>query len=159
MITLMRFDSSAQVDELVAAWRDTSLPAERWTHHAHLVVALDHVLRTDAETALAQVREGIRRLSAAHGVPESPTRGYHETITRFYMWAVAKFVACTPSIPRHELANRLIEQLGDKRLPLHYYSEARLMSFAARIGWLEPDLAPLDTLPDSDNGSPRRSDG
>ena len=39
------------------------------------------------------VREGILRLNAAHGVPTTPTRGYHETITRFYMHMVCDYVA------------------------------------------------------------------
>ena len=142
----MTFDSAAQVDALVAAWRDASLPFDRWTHQAHLVVALDHVLHSDAGTALDLVREGIQRYNAAHGVLQTPTRGYHETITRFYMWAVAEFVAAAPSVPIHELANLLVERLGDKRLPLLYYSEARLMSWEARVGWVEPDVVPLDAL-------------
>ena len=37
----------------------------------------------------------------------------------------------------------LIASLGDRDLPLRYYSRERLMSVAARTGWLEPDLSPL----------------
>jgi hypothetical protein len=43
-----------------------------------------------------------------------------------------------------ELANSIIAALGDKALPLAYYSRERLMSWAARTGWLEPDLRPLE---------------
>lgn len=39
------------------------------------------------------------------------------------------------------LAEELIATWGDKRLPLVYYSEERLMSGTARRRWVEPDLA------------------
>jgi hypothetical protein len=43
------------------------------------------------------------------------------------------------------VTNRFIEQFGDRDLPLRYYSRERLMSSTARLGWLPPDLRPLDT--------------
>jgi hypothetical protein len=42
-----------------------------------------------------------------------------------------------------ERANRLVERLGARDLPLRHYSEARLRSPEARAGWAEPDLLPL----------------
>jgi len=87
---------------------------------------------------VGEVGAGIRRYNAAHGVPEPPTRGYFETMTRFYIWAVAELVATTRPRPVHELANALAERLGDTRLPLRYYSEVHLMSWDARA-WVEPD--------------------
>ena len=40
--------------------------------------------------------------------------------------------------------NNLVEQLGDRDHPLHYYSRERLMSSEARAGWIPPDLRSLD---------------
>jgi hypothetical protein len=62
--------------------------------------------------------EGIRRVNVAHGVATTPTGGYHETITRFYMRVICGYVA---------------------------KEEGRdlLMSADARFGWVEPDLRPV----------------
>jgi hypothetical protein len=34
--------------------------------------------------------------------------------------------------------------MGDKAWPLTFWSRERLFSVAARRGWVEPDLAPLE---------------
>jgi len=89
------------------------------------------------------VRAGILRLNQAHGVPTTPTRGYHETITRFYMQVVAHHVRIEPAGDWAYRANRLYQRLGARDLPLRHYSQARLGSVEARAGWVEPDLVPM----------------
>jgi len=42
------------------------------------------------------------------------------------------------------VTNGLIEQYGARDFPLRYYSKDRLMSVEARLGWVEPDLRPLE---------------
>ena len=42
--------------------------------------------------ALDRGRTGIKRYNVTCGVIDSPTRGYHETITRFYMLLVGKYL-------------------------------------------------------------------
>jgi hypothetical protein len=37
---------------------------------------------------LEEIRRGIIAYNAAVGTPNSDTRGYHETITAFYVWAI-----------------------------------------------------------------------
>ena len=94
--------------------------------------------------ALLLLRARIRALNESHGVANTETGGYHETITRFYVWQIGRFLeqegreACVD-----ELAEKLILRYGDKDLPLRYWSRARLFSPEARLGWVEPDLAPL----------------
>jgi len=77
-----------EVTDLVARFEDTSLPSAAWTHRAHLTVALWYAHHHSPTQALDRMRTGILRLNAAHGVPTTSTRGYHETITRFYMHVV-----------------------------------------------------------------------
>jgi hypothetical protein len=79
------------------------------------------------------------------GVVQTPTSGYHETLTRFFTWVVWRFVsAAPPGLAPDELIDELIRQHGDRDLPLAYYSRERLMSWEARTGWVPPDLRPLD---------------
>jgi hypothetical protein len=137
------FDSPTEVESLVARFADATLPQAAWTHRAHLTVALWYVEHHPPAEALDLVRAGILRLNAAHGVPTTPTRGYHETITRLYLRLVSHHRRQAEPGAWHERANRLVEALGTRDLPLRYYSEARLNSAVARAGWLEPDLRPL----------------
>jgi hypothetical protein len=134
----------SQTDELAAAFCHCSLPKAEWTHEAHLRVGLWHLLRHAPEEALAQLRAGIRRYNVACGVANTESSGYHESITRFYLWLIARYAAAadrTRSID--ELADELVRDYGDRELPLQYWSRERLMSPEARLGWVEPDLRPL----------------
>ena len=80
------------VEDIVHRFRARTLPREAWTHQAHLAVGLWHVLRHGEDAALAMLRDGIRAYNEAVGVPNSDTRGYHETVTRYYAWAAARFL-------------------------------------------------------------------
>jgi hypothetical protein len=133
-----------EVPSLVTRFENCTLPKQEWTHRAHLSVALWYASRLPAGEALAAMRSGIHRLNAVHGVVSTPTRGYHETITRAYMHLVGRFVAEGDADggwrPR---VDRMLERLGKRDLLLAWYSRERLMSPAARAAWVEPDLAPL----------------
>ena len=92
------------------------------------------------------MRDGILRLNAAHGVPTTPTRGYHETITRFYLRVICDYVAMEEEGPEEDWSvrvARLLARYGDRELPLRHYTRDLLMSPEARFGWVEPDLRPL----------------
>jgi hypothetical protein len=121
-----------------------TLTKAEWTHYAHLRTGLWHLLHHGPEEALLLLRERIRALNGSHGVANTPTSGYHETITRFYLWQIAKFLEeegrgkCVD-----ELAEKLILRYGDKDLPLEYWSRETLFSTDARLGWVEPDRRPL----------------
>jgi hypothetical protein len=139
-----RWVSDDEVADLVARFGDCTLPHAEWTHRAHLTVALWYASHHDPADALDRMRTGILRLNAAHGVPTTPTRGYHETITRFYMHLVTHHVREHGSDGDWaERANHLVERLGARDLPLRHYSEARLKSPGARAGWVGPDLREL----------------
>jgi hypothetical protein len=138
-----RFTSEAEVLDLVREFEACTLPKARWDHRAHLTVALWYTTRLGQEEALDAVRRNIHRLNAACGVVSTPTSGYHETITRFYMRVVRHFVDQEPGGDWAVRANRLFERYGERRLALRHYTESRLMSPAARAEWVEPDLMPL----------------
>ena len=133
-----------ETDRIVREFIALTLPKSAWTHQAHLRVGLWHALRyPDAET-LELLRGRISAYHEATGVAKSAQSGYHETITRFYVHVIRVFVgSANPDSPIDELAHALIEQWGDKNLPLRHYSPQRLFSAEARRAWIEPDLAPL----------------
>jgi hypothetical protein len=139
-------DSEAAVIEIVDGFRARTLPHARWTHQAHLLVGLWHVLNLPAAAALDALRRGITAYNTAVGTPNSDTEGYHETITAFYAWAIDRFVReAKVGSTLLELARSLLaSRYAERDFPFEYCSRDRLLSVGARRGWLAPDLKPLD---------------
>ena len=140
-----KFRATDEVLSLVRRFGDCTLPREEWTHAAHLTVALWHLLQFDWPEAVSRVRLSIQRYNAAHGIRTTPTGGYHETLTLFWMRRVRAFLEDGRNEARSlvALANDLSAAL-DSRLPLEYYTRERLFSAEARAAWVEPDLKSLD---------------
>ena len=140
-----KFRTTGEVLSLLRRFDDCTLPRDEWTHAAHLTVALWHLLEYDWAEAVTRVRRGIQRYNAAHGIRTTPTGGYHETLTLFWMRRVRAFLEEGRNEARSlvALANDLCAAL-DSRLPLEYYTRERLFSSEARAAWVEPDLKSLD---------------
>ena len=131
--------------DVIAAFESHELPRAEWTHRAHLTVATWYVLWYGPEAALGHVRDAIQAYNAAHGIVTTPTGGYHETLTRFYVWLVSRAVYRSGvSESLAALVNRVVDECEDRQIPYAYYSRERLQSFDARSRWIEPDLASLD---------------
>lgn len=121
-----------------------TLPKREWTHEAHLRTGLWHVVQYGAAAALPLLRQRITAYNAHVGTANTDTSGYHETLTRFYVVVIDRFLAkADRSLGIDELAQLLIDTHGDRRLPMHHYSEGRLFSVVARRSWVEPDLRPI----------------
>lgn len=132
-------------EALVAAFVACTLPASEWTHEAHLRVGLWHVRQHGAEAALPLLRERIRAYNAARGTANTPTSGYHESVTRFYVWVIATWLrGVDHRSDLDALADALVAARGHRGLPLDYWSDDVLFSTAARTGWVPPDLRPLE---------------
>jgi hypothetical protein len=123
------------------------LPKTEWTHQAHLVVAVWYCRKYNEREALNLVRENIQKHNAAVGTPNTDTEGYHETITRFWLWTARQFLQRKPSFSLAEACNTFIEsEFGKRTYPLRFYSRELLFSVEARRHWVPPDLHALDDL-------------
>jgi hypothetical protein len=132
------------LDELVRRFEACELARVEWTHAAHLSVGLWHVCRYGPEAALARLRIGIRRLNESNGVVNSAASGYHETVTSAYVQLLTSFAERYADLLAEErLAQLLAGELAERGALLQFYSRACLESAEARLGWVEPDLAPL----------------
>jgi len=112
------------------------LAKDAWTHEAHLItcwVALQD--RTPSET-LAFLRDAIQTHNCGIGIRNTETSGYHETLTVYYITAVAQAAAPT-------LDDLYAAPSCGRKAPLDHWSRELLFSTDARLGWLEPDKAPL----------------
>jgi hypothetical protein len=144
-IDAVKFRTNEEIFSLVRRFDDCTLPRAEWTHAAHLTVALWFLLEFDWPEATERVRRGIRRYNAAHGIQPTPTGGYHETLTLFWLRVVRAFLEAERNEARAlvHLANELAAT-HDKGLPLSHYTRELLFSPEARAHWVEPDLKPLD---------------
>ncbi len=132
-----------ETDRIARGLIERTLPKSEWTHHAHLRSGLWHLLHYPDEVALALMRERIRAYNESTGGENTDTAGYHETITRFYLRVIRRFLDSVDATrPPDELARELIERCGERDLALRFYSRERLFSTQARREWLEPDLVP-----------------
>jgi hypothetical protein len=140
-VPISGFESWAEITALVAEFESGELPAARWTHREHLTVAFWYVSRLGETQAIERMRAGILHLNGCHGTPNTDTRGYHETITRFWLEIVRKFVE-QPGSPRPplETANQLIQKYAERRrLWREYYSFDLMKSVESRRNWIPPD--------------------
>ncbi len=149
MITQPKIQPGDQVtqDQVMRIYRglcEKTLPAEEWTHGAHLCAgtAFWHDLGLDgAETAMPSA---IREYNISVGTQNTDTAGYHHTITLFYLRVIAQAFAAPMGDDVGALATSLLNcPIADRAYPLRFYSKARLFSVKARRDWLAPDLKPL----------------
>jgi hypothetical protein len=140
------FEDDAALAAHVQALCDASLPKARWTHAGHVAATAGLILLRPEMEVERELPGLIRRLNESHGVPNSDTRGYHATITRFFVAAIRAALAEGDAMrPAHARVNALLAgPLGaGERVMALYWSDARLFSRKARRAWVPPDLAPI----------------
>jgi hypothetical protein len=135
-----------------------TLPYVHWTHRAHLRVAYLYVSRFGLEGAIPKVTAGIRAYNRSKGIVDTPTTGYHETMTVAWLHIVAAMLdeygptgAILPGSPRllEEDAPTSLEfleaqtQLLEKKLLRLFYSREVFGSPEAKYRFVHPDLAPF----------------
>lgn len=137
-------DIPTDIEAFVRDFERGTLPKARWTHEAHLLIALWYLGTNEMDAALPIVRQRIRAYNDAVGTVNSDTSGYHESLTRLYLHGIAAHRAAHPGASI-ALAYRLLlaTPIARRDWPLSFYSRERLFSVAARRGWVEPDLEPL----------------
>jgi predicted N-acetyltransferase YhbS len=129
--------------EFMAEFELAAIPRERWTHRAHVRTAFLYLRALPFQQALARLRSGIKALNHANSVADTPTGGYHETLT--VAWARVVAAALASADPAQDF-DSFAQQHADllrKDLLRQYYSIERVFSPEARAAFVEPDLAPL----------------
>ena len=135
--------NSVNDEEFLRHFENQAIPFDQWCHRAHLKIAYLYLSRFPFDEALLRMRAGVRAYNAAHNVVDSPTSGYHETITQAWLQLVHTTLQ---QFGQAESANDFLDaqsQLGQKRVILLFYSRDRIMSAEAKASFIPPDLAPL----------------
>jgi len=145
-------------DQFLEQFEACTYPYAHWTHCAHLRVAYCYVTRFGLAGAIPKVTAGIRAYNRSQGIVDTPTSGYHETMTIAWLHLVAAMLAeygptgavsaDSPPLlgldapPSHEFLEAQ-PQLREKKLLRLFYSRARFCSPEAKYDFVPPDLAPL----------------
>ncbi len=134
------FRSDDELLEMVAHFEACQWPYPRWTHRAHLGVAVVYLRQHSFDAALERIRQHIQLYNRTCGDPE----GYHETITILFMRRVNRFLQDNREL--ESLAGAVDEWAAilDMKWPLTYYSPELLWSAEAKARWAEPDLRQID---------------
>ena len=130
-----------EINSLIKAFKERTLPKAEWTHEAHLIVGFYYCHHYPFGVAKRLMGEGIFWLNVAHGTPNTEMSGYHETLTVFWLKVVAVFLEnCGRGKELTELANELVLFYKDAKLPFKFYSREVLFSPEAREKYVPPDL-------------------
>lgn len=119
-----------------------AIPAGEWTHASHVAMAGGYLQRMGTVEAMEKVRTGIQHFSTAHGGVTTRERGYHESLTRLWVYVCDAFLQ-ESGLRGVEAIRALITVFG-RRSDLHrdYYSYDVVRS-DARYQWWAPDSKAL----------------
>ncbi len=136
-------DNEDAIRELVQKFEACQYAPEEFTHMHHLTVACWYLCTLDRPEAFVRMRSGLNRFLAHHG-----KQGYHETITRFWMELLAVYLENLPAeMSLVSKVNSAVKRYRSKELLFSFYTRERVMSDAAKQGWIAPDLQAIDTAP------------
>jgi hypothetical protein len=142
----MKFADDEALAAHVRGLLEATLPKPRWTHAGHLAATAGLILLHPELPLDTELPALIRRLNESHGVPNSDTRGYHATITVFFLAAIRfKLARDDATLPAHQRVNALLAgPLGEgKAMMARYWTDAVLYAPEARRHWVPPDIKPI----------------
>jgi hypothetical protein len=138
------FTTDAEIERLGEGLLACTLERPDWTHEAHLAACLYLLTRRPDVDVDAEIGRIISRFNESVGGVNDETQGYHDTITHAYVAGVRLFLRQTEETGLKERVNALLlSPVGKREWPLGFYSKELLFSVPARMGFVQPDRAPL----------------
>lgn len=138
------YQSEDEIEAVVNGFENCTLPDSQFKHAEHLTIALSylHRLGLTVEEATTRMREALYRYLDKYA---GERQAYNETITLFWIRIVNSFLERTDTTrPMKEIANEMIESLGNSNLIYDYFSREHLLSKEGKTAWVEPDVKPLN---------------
>ena len=133
--------SEEQLEGIVQGFVEKTLDKSLWTHYAHIIAAIWHLMKFDKEDALCRMKSGIISYNLATGGQNTGQNGYHETMTVFWWEVLHQFLDNNPG---HTFPNAcaifLKSPMSDKNYPFEFYSKELIFSPAARARYVAADL-------------------
>lgn len=136
MRELPAYPSGAEIEDVVRRFESCEYKPEEFVHARHVTVAAWYCLQFGEEAAAERMRAGLHKFTAHHG-----KSGYHETITDFWVRAVACHVReLRPTREPVAVVNEIVASLNDKNLIFRHYSREAIASAEAKSNRREPGL-------------------
>ncbi|MEK6921976.1 MAG: hypothetical protein AABX82_08855 [Nanoarchaeota archaeon] len=124
---------------VVSQFKTQTLPKTEWTHHAHLVVALWHLLEyKEIYSTLCYLRPDIIIYNHSVGTKNTDSSGYHETTTVFWLKKIKEFIDNESSKDFNTLVEKLLREtpFTQKEYILTFYKKEVLKSSEARCFYI-----------------------
>jgi hypothetical protein len=137
------------IEKLITEFNTQTLPVVAWTHEAHLTVALYHLYHYEQAEATCLLRSGIITYNNAVGTANNANKGYHETITLFWIKIISNYLKnITKTNSKDEdfvtICNDFLHsKYAKKDYLLEFYSPEIIFSIFARAFWINPDKKDL----------------
>lgn len=127
-------------DAFLKKFEDASWPLDQWHHRQHIKVAYLFLRKLGLDEAGRRIAASIRAYNTAHKIPDTPTSGYHETMTQAWVrlvdFAMKQY---GPAKNADDFFDSHPELWQTKTLRL-FYSRELFMSAEAKQRFVAPDL-------------------
>lgn len=134
------YKSEAEIERVVQGFESCVTGKDSFSHPDHLAVAVWY-LRQEEKQALNLMRASLHRFLDHHDCRAN----YHETLTRFWILLVRQTLEnLPPDLSLLDATNAVVNKLNNSRIAFEFYSKELVESSAAKEGWVEPDLLPID---------------
>lgn len=129
-----------KIASLAERFNLSQLPKSEWTHEAHLVMGLWYLARYPMDEAVEQMAPRIKAHNSSVGTPNSDTEGYHETLTRFWLYLLLEEMSGLDGSIIEPLNRFLDSEKKNAAYTFEWYSRENLFTVQARHGWVPPDV-------------------
>ena len=148
-------ESERALANFIGQFERGTLPKAMWTHRAHLAVGTWYLVNFPEKIAIGRVRTGIQHYNRCVGTANTPSSGYHETLTLFWLRTIRRFLLENDGMGDKLKAVRgVVEEFGGQRdLFKQYYSFDVVASREARARWVPPDRIVFNILVNGGNKS------
>jgi len=136
------FASEISIEDLIQRFNTCTLPADAWTHEAHLAMGIWYLRQYTLTQAMLLVRQRIILFNSSVGGPIGFERGYHETLTWFWLKTIEVFLnEFGRDKSLLETCNTFLQSEGAVReRATLFYSSDELFSLEARTFVISPTL-------------------
>jgi hypothetical protein len=132
-------------EEFLTAFEACAL--DEFHHRDHIKVAYLYLRRHPLDEAIVKVRTGLQALAVAWSAPiDDLEKGYHETMTQAWVRLVNLAVREGGVVESADAFCNEQPKLMQKTHLQLFYSRERLTTWEAKREFVEPDLAPFDSL-------------
>ncbi len=139
-MTTALWETETSLAAFIAGFEDGTYRKAMWTHQAHVVMAAHYLTTYTVPEATRIIRAGIPAYNVAQGGKNTEDSGYHETLTIFWIWVVAGFLATLPEgTPRLQMIGAAAERFGrDAAFHERFYGYNVIDDVEARRTWVPP---------------------